>query len=199
MLRLRIDLSITAHRSKRRTTRTTVRPVAAAGGSARDPGVSPTTLRRRASPGFLEQRGSGTITITDKRMTRFWITLEQGVRFVISCIERMIGGEIFVPKIPSMRLMDIVQTVAPGARVEVIGIRPGEKLHEELVILEEAPRTKEFDTYYVIEPEHHFWESGNHQDGKRVAQDFQYGSDSNHLWLTPTELQACIADLVTEL
>jgi UDP-N-acetylglucosamine 4,6-dehydratase (inverting) len=146
-------------------------------------------------PLFLQQRESGTITITDERMTRFWITLEGGVRFVISCIERMVGGEVFVPKTPSMRLMDIVRTIAPEARKEIIGMRPGEKLHEELITREEAPRTIEFDRYYVIQPEHSFWESGNHQDGKYVHPDFQYGSDTNTYWLSPEELSACLAEV----
>ena len=150
-------------------------------------------------PLFLQQRDNGTVTLTDERMTRFWITLKHGVNFVINCIDRMVGGEVFVPKIPSMRLIDIAKTIAPTAQLEVIGIRPGEKVHEELITCEEAPRTKEFDNYYVIEPEHPFWKSGNHQDGKRVAPDFQYGSDMNKYWLKPDELKACLADLQLEL
>ena len=150
-------------------------------------------------PLFLKQRGSGTITITDERMTRFWITLEDGVRFVIDCIGRMVGGEVFVPKTPSMRLTDIVQSIVPEARREIIGMRPGEKLHEELITQEESPRTKEFDDFYVIEPEHPFWKSGNHRDGRYVSQDFQYGSDTNAQWLSPQELQTCVANLEIEL
>ncbi len=150
-------------------------------------------------PLFLQQRDTGSITITDERMTRFWITLEGGVRFVISCIERMVGGEVFVPKTPSMRLKDIVQTIAPEAKKQTIGIRPGEKLHEELITREEAPRTLEFDSYYVIVPEHPFWKSENHQDGKHVAENFQYGSDTNTHWLSPEELNACLADVEIEL
>jgi len=150
-------------------------------------------------PLFLQQRGSGTITITDERMTRFWITVDGGARFVINCIDRMVGGEVFVPKTPSMRLLDIVQNIAPEARREIIGIRPGEKLHEELITREEAPRTKEFDDFYVIEPEHPFWKSGNHQDGNYVPQDFQYGSDTNTQWFNSEELHACIGKLEIEL
>src|ERR1700726_3201231 len=89
-------------------------------------------------PVFLEQRERGKITITDPRMTRFWLTLEQGVKFVIRCLEQMHGGEIFIPKIPSMRLLDLAETVAPGCQVEYIGIRPGEKLHEVLVSEDES-------------------------------------------------------------
>jgi len=150
-------------------------------------------------PLFLQQRANGTITITDERMTRFWLTLEQGVRFVIGCIERMVGGEVFVPKIPSMRLMDIVETIAPEAQLKVIGIRPGEKLHEELITNEEAPRTREFDKYYVIEPEHPFWTSGNHQGGRAVQRDFHYGSDTNADWLKPEDLRLCLANLQADL
>jgi len=150
-------------------------------------------------PLFLQQRNNGAITITDQRMTRFWLTLEQGVRFVIQCIKRMAGGEVFVPKIPSMRILDIAQAIAPGAPQKFIGIRPGEKLHEELVTREEAGRTKEFDTYYIVEPEHPFWDSGNHRGGKPAAPDFQYGSDTNGYWLKPEELKACLADLQIEL
>lgn len=149
-------------------------------------------------PLFLQQRRNGSITITDERMTRFWITLEQGVRFVMSCIERMIGGEVFVPKIPSMRLLDIVRAIVPDARQETIGIRPGEKLHEELVTTEEAPRTKEFDTYYIIEPQHPFWTPAHHPEGKPVSWDFQYRSDTNESWLKPEKLKAYIANLQVE-
>lgn len=148
-------------------------------------------------PLFLAQRENGTVTITDQRMTRFWITLDQGVRLVIHAVEKMIGGEVFIPKIPSMRLMDIVETVAPRAHVKVIGIRPGEKLHEELITEEEAPRTKEFDSYYIIEPEHSFW-GPSHHDGKSMDPNFTYQSHTNTQWLTPQELQACIETLKTD-
>src|SRR5712691_3258214 len=103
-------------------------------------------------PVFLEQRKRGRITITDARMTRFWLTLEQGVRFVIRAIEQMHGGEIFVPKIPSMRLVDLAETIAPGCAVETIGIRPGEKLHEVLLSEDEARNAVELDEMYVIQP-----------------------------------------------
>lgn len=139
---------------------------------------------------FLEQRRNGSIPITDERMTRFWITLEQGVRFVIGCIGRMKGGEVFVPKIPSMRLVDVARTIAPKARHHIVGIRPGEKLHEELITREEWPRTQEFKTFYVIEPEHPFWKRANSHKGRRVAEGFEYRSDNNARWLTPQELTA---------
>src|SRR5579863_345668 len=121
-------------------------------------------------PVFVEQRKQGRITITDPRMTRFWITLEQGVRFVIRCLEQMHGGEIFVPKIPSMRLLDLAETVAPGCKVEYIGIRPGEKLHEVLVSEDESRQTLETEEMYVIQPAHPWWKSGNWLDAKPLPE-----------------------------
>ncbi len=112
-------------------------------------------------PTFLEQRRRGKITITDPRMTRFWLTLEQGVKFVIRAIEQMHGGEIFVPKIPSMRLLDLAETIAPGCEVETIGIRPGEKLHEVLVSEDESRQTLETEDMYIIQPSHPWWKSEN--------------------------------------
>src|SRR5216683_61816 len=112
-------------------------------------------------PVFLEQRRRGKVTITDPRMTRFWLTLEQGVKFVIRCMEQMHGGEIFVPKIPSMRLLDLAETVAPGCQVEYIGIRPGEKLHEVLVSEDESRQTLETEDMFVIQPSHPWWKWEN--------------------------------------
>ncbi len=120
-------------------------------------------------PVFMEQRKRGKITITDSRMTRFWLTLEHGVRFVVSCIEQMHGGEIFVPKIPSMRLIDMAETIAPGCEVECIGIRPGEKLHEVLVSEDEARNTVELDDMYVIQPAHPWWSQQNWKDAPAAA------------------------------
>ncbi len=105
-------------------------------------------------PLFLEQRNNGKVTITDQRMTRFWLTLEQGVRFVVRCVKEMHGGEVFVPKIPSMNIMDLAKAVAPGCSVETIGIRPGEKLHEVLISEDEVRQTLELDDMYVIKPAH---------------------------------------------
>ena len=143
-------------------------------------------------PVFMEQRKRGKITITDSRMTRFWLTLEHGVRFVVGCIEQMHGGEIFVPKIPSMRLTDMAETIAPGCEVECIGIRPGEKLHEVLVSEDEARNTVELDDMYVIQPAHSWWSLQNWKDGRPLPDGFRYGSDSNAQWLTSGELQALI-------
>lgn len=145
-------------------------------------------------PLFRAQRQDGVITLTDKRMTRFWITLEQGVRFVITCLERMRGGEVFVPKIPSMKLTDLAQTVAPEAQQQFIGIRPGEKLHEVLLTAEEARHAKEFDDYYLIEPEHSFWSRDSYPDGQRLSDGFQYASDQNDHWLSVEELRQMIEE-----
>lgn len=149
-------------------------------------------------PLFMRQRNKGVVTITDPRMTRFWLTLEQGVRFVLDCVGRMVGGEVFVPKIPSMHLTDIVRTIAPEAKVEVIGIRPGEKLHEDLITTDEARRALEFDSYFIIKPEHSFWQVGNHRDGKAVPPEFRYSSDTNEQWLKPSDLAACLEDVILE-
>jgi UDP-N-acetylglucosamine 4,6-dehydratase len=144
-------------------------------------------------PIFLEQRRRGKITITDPRMTRFWLTLEQGVKFVIRCLEQMHGGEIFVPKIPSMRLLDLAETVAPGCEVEYIGIRPGEKLHEVLVSEDESRQTVEAEDMYVIQPSHPWWKSENWMSGKRLPEGFRYSSDTNERWLTRRELEELVA------
>src|SRR6266852_5593945 len=122
-------------------------------------------------PVFQEQKRRGRITLTDARMTRFWLTLEQGVRFVVSSIEQMHGGEIFVPKIPSMRLVDLAETIAPGCEVECVGIRPGEKLHEVLVSEDEARNTLETDDMFVIKPAHSWWKVENWKNAKRLAED----------------------------
>src|ERR1700758_409817 len=135
-------------------------------------------------PVFLEQRKRGRITITDPRMTRFWLTLEQGVKFVIRCLEQMHGGEIFVPKIPRMRLLELAETVAPGCEVEWIVIRPGEKLHEVLVSEDESRQTLETEDMYVIQPSHPWWKSGNWVDAKPLPEGFRYSSDTNERWLT---------------
>jgi UDP-N-acetylglucosamine 4,6-dehydratase (inverting) len=143
-------------------------------------------------PLFKEQRGNGMITITDDRMTRFWITLEQGVRFVMDCIARMKGGETFVPKIPSMKVIDLAKVIAPDAEKKVIGIRSGEKLHEILLTEDEARHTMEFDNYFVIEPEHPFWEKDNFRDVNSLPEGFRYTSDGNHKWLTEAEIEKIV-------
>jgi UDP-N-acetylglucosamine 4,6-dehydratase len=143
-------------------------------------------------PVFLEQRKNGTITITDPRMTRFWLTLEQGVNFVIRCIDLMRGGEIFVPKIPSMKVVDLARALAPACTLRYIGIRPGEKLHEGLISEDEARHGVELDDMYVIEPLHP-WRDTTQRDGARPIPDsFRYTSDTNAEWLSVEELHAIV-------
>ena len=148
-------------------------------------------------PLFKEQRKLGKITLTDKNMTRFWITLDQGVRFVISCIERMYGGEIFVPKIPSMTMMDLAKTLAPNCEIEVIGIRPGEKLHEKMISDHEVLRTADLEDRYVILPAYTWWNQKayeNYNSAKKLSKDFVYSSDTNDKWLTPDELLEMVGE-----
>jgi UDP-N-acetylglucosamine 4,6-dehydratase/5-epimerase len=149
-------------------------------------------------PVFQEQKSRGRITLTDARMTRFWLTLEQGVRFVVSAIEQMHGGEIFVPKIPSMRLVDLAETIAPGCEIETIGIRPGEKLHEVLVSEDEARNTLEVDDRYIIQPSHPWWRRENWVQGRPLPEGFRYASDTNERWLTNRELQDLISPTTPE-
>lgn len=145
-------------------------------------------------PLFQEQKQKGEITITDERMTRFWISLEEGVNFVIRCIEMMKGGEIFVPKIPSMKIIDLAEVIAPEAKKKIIGVRPGEKLHEILLTKEEARHTKEFDNYFVIEPEYPFWNSDNFKDGKSLSDIFEYTSNTNRKWMTKEQMREILKD-----
>jgi UDP-N-acetylglucosamine 4,6-dehydratase len=140
-------------------------------------------------PLFLQQRCSGRITITDSRMTRFWITLAQGVKLVTTAAEQMHGGEIFIPKISSMNIMDLAQTIAPECKIDTIGIRPGEKLHEVLISEDEARDTVELDDMYVIKPSHPFWDVTHWSTGKPLPEGFRYGSDNNPQWLRGKELQ----------
>jgi len=140
-------------------------------------------------PLFKEQRETGRVTVTDPRMTRFWIDLEQGVRFVIRCVERMNGGEVFIPKIPSMNIMDLVKAVAPNCEISFIGIRPGEKLHETLVSEDESWHTIELDNMYVIKPLHTWWDSTNWSEGEKVPEGFRYSSNTNNQRLSVEELK----------
>jgi UDP-N-acetylglucosamine 4,6-dehydratase len=143
-------------------------------------------------PVFQKQLESGKITITDERMTRFWITLEQGVQFVIKCIGAMQGGEVFVPKIPSMRIVDLADVIAPECERDVIGIRPGEKLHESLVNEDEARTTIELDDMYVIKPLFAWWSEEHWNVGKPLPDGFRYTSDTNSCWLTAKDLRAMV-------
>ncbi|MGE5402911.1 MAG: UDP-N-acetylglucosamine 4,6-dehydratase (inverting) [Ignavibacteriales bacterium] len=140
-------------------------------------------------PLFKEQIKEGVLTITDERMTRFWLTLNQGVNFVLNSIEKMHGGEIFIPKIPSMKMVDLAEAIAPEAKKEFVGIRPGEKLHEIMITEDEARHTKEFSDYFIIEPEFAFWDKENHVDGKSLPEGYRYSSNINDRWLTKEELK----------
>ena len=143
-------------------------------------------------PLFREQAARGEITITDDRMTRFWITLEQGVEFVLTCTERMRGGEVFVPKIPSMRVTDLAEAVAPGVKISMVGIRPGEKLHEALLTEDEARHAIDVGDRFLIEPEHPWWQSAAAPSGQRLPDGFRYTSDNNREWLSVSDLRQMI-------
>ena len=143
-------------------------------------------------PLFMEQRPTGVITVTDQRMTRFWITLQQGVDFVLQCLDVMEGGEIFVPKIPSMHIMELVEAIAPGCEVRYTGIRPGEKLHEVLVSEDESAGALEHDTFYLIPPQHPWWRAAKWSTGTPVAPGFRFGSNTNTDWLTVEQLRALV-------
>jgi UDP-N-acetylglucosamine 4,6-dehydratase len=145
-------------------------------------------------PIFIQQRENGKLTITDDRMTRFWLTLEQGVRFVIRCMEQMLGGEVFVPKIPSMKILDLANVIAPEAEVEIIGIRPGEKLHEVLIHEDEARSAIEMDDMFVVQPTTELWFGHDWQlKGKRLPDGFRYASNSNPDWLTKEQIKDMVA------
>jgi UDP-N-acetylglucosamine 4,6-dehydratase len=144
-------------------------------------------------PLFLAQAETGVITITDERMTRFWITLEQAVEFVLDCLGRMGGGETFVPRIPSMRVLDVADALAPQCERRTIGIRPGEKLHEVLVTEDEARHTIDADFGYVIVPEYTSWGLRDHGPEGHLPDGFRYASDTNDRWLTVAELREMTA------
>ena len=146
-------------------------------------------------PYFLAQRPTGRLTITDPRMTRFLITLEDGVEFVLSSLELMLGGEIFVPKIPSVKVTQLARVIAPECEQVIIGIRPGEKLHETMVPEDDARVTLEFDDHFVIQPTHSYWNQKDFLDGrngKPCSDGFQYSSDSNSWWLTDDEVAGLV-------
>lgn len=144
-------------------------------------------------PLFREQLATGKVTVTDKRMTRFWITLQQGVELVLEGLQRMHGGEVFVPKIPSMNIMDLVEAIAPGCEADIIGIRPGEKLHEVLISEDEARSTLELDDMFVVRPLHPWWDEMLWQSAKPVQEGFRYASDNNTDWLKVSDLHKLIA------
>jgi len=144
---------------------------------------------------FKEQAEKGELTVTDKRMTRFWITLEDGVDFVINCIDKMNGGEVFVPKIPSMKITDLAKVIAPTAKIKEIGIRAGEKLDEVLLTKEESRHTKDMGDFYIVEPEFPFWDTNNHKGGQSLDDSFEYTSAINTNWLTNEQLKDILNNL----
>ena len=146
-------------------------------------------------PVFLEQRQNGKVTVTDRRMTRFWITLEQGVEFVIRCIGLMRGGEVFVPRIPSMGIVDLVEAIAPGCEIEFTGIRPGEKIHETLISCDEARHAVALEDMFIVFPEHHPWGQVNWTDREPLPDGFAFTSDTNDRWLTVEELRRMVEEL----
>jgi UDP-N-acetylglucosamine 4,6-dehydratase len=152
-------------------------------------------------PYFLKMRKTGVLPITDPRMTRFWITTEQGVNFVVACLGRMQGGAVLVPKIPSMNIMDLARAVAPECQTEAVGIRPGEKLHEVMVSEDDARHTVEYEDSYMILSSFHSWDANayaNNNGGKLCSEGFYYSSDTNTQWLTVEQLQKMVASLETE-
>lgn len=144
-------------------------------------------------PLFRSQVASGTVTVTDERMTRFWITLDQAVQLVLTGLERMVGGEVFVPKIPSMRVVDLADAIAPGVPVDFTGIRPGEKLHEALLTTDEARHAVDAGDMFVVLPEHPWWSStAAWADGIPLPEGFAYTSDTNSDWLDVDQLRSLL-------
>ncbi|RUO45062.1 UDP-N-acetylglucosamine 4,6-dehydratase (inverting) [Idiomarina aquatica] len=142
-------------------------------------------------PFFMSIRDKGVLPITDERMTRFMISLEQGVELVWHAFEDMVGGEIYVKKIPSMKVTDVARVVAPEAKQEIVGIRPGEKLHEQMIGFEDAPYTYEYPEHYKILPAINNWDkdADRIKDGKKVPEGFTYSSDNNVEWMSDAALQ----------
>ena len=154
-------------------------------------------------PFFLKQKENGVLHITDNRMTRFNITLQQGVDFVLQCLERMWGGELFVPKIPSYRILDVAEAVAPECKQNIVGIRPGEKLHEEMITQSDSFNTIEYEDYYVIVPSIRIWSKkkfinkSNFRKGRPCEEGFSYNSNTNQHFLSVNELKKLIEENVT--
>ncbi len=150
-------------------------------------------------PFFLSQRHSGRLSITDERMTRFNITLEEGVALVLFVLKQMWGGELFVPKIPSYRITDVAEAIAPGIRHEIVGIRPGEKLHEEMITETDGLTTMEFDKYFVVPPTVSCWDTEEYRQefsGRPCAEGFRYHSGANDEWLSVEQLRKLIVEHV---
>ncbi len=153
-------------------------------------------------PYFLKMKKEGRpIPITDKRMTRFSITVDEGVNFVLKILGRMLGGEIFVPKIPSIRIVDLAEAIAPGSPLEIIGMRPGEKINEEMITETDGPNTLEFDDFYSILPSMDFSGAGSLMStyhGEKCPDGFKYNSGNNDDWLTVEQIRGLVDDFVAE-
>ena len=146
-------------------------------------------------PFFKKMKETGTLPITDPRMTRFWITLEDAVKLVLKALDEMQGGEIFVPKIPSMKVTDLAEAIAPECKQEIVGIRPGEKLHEVMIPRAASRHTIEFEDHYIIEADYDWWEKENHPKGKKLEKEFEYNSGNNNQWLSVEEMRKLIEEL----
>jgi len=148
-------------------------------------------------PFFLNKRKTGVLPITDERMTRFWITLEQGATLVLNALRDMRGGEIWVPKIPSMKLTDVARVIGPDCERPVIGIRPGEKLHETMITVDDGRMSLEYETHFIIKPAFPWWQNDWHSEkgGTACAEEFSYSSDNNTHWVTESQLSQMIASL----
>jgi UDP-N-acetylglucosamine 4,6-dehydratase len=147
-------------------------------------------------PFFLKFKDNGYLPITAPNMTRFWITLEQAVEFVLLCLNNMCGGELFVPKIPSMNIMDLARAVAPECETKIVGVRPGEKIHELMISRDDARQTLELDNFYVIQPQFNYWSHrSTWSEGRKVSDDFEYSSETNPWRLSITEMQEMLNKL----
>ena len=144
----------------------------------------------------LVKEGATELPITDMRMTRFWLKLEQAVEMVLKALETMQGGELFVKKIPSMKMPDLAKAIAPNLKIKEVGIRPGEKIHEQMITVADAPNTIELEDYYIILPQIDFENiQHNYPSAKRVAEDFEYHSGNNDRWLTVEDMRKLISEI----
>ena len=148
-------------------------------------------------PKFLEQKKSGTLTITHKDMTRFWLTLSDAVEFVTTCIETMRGGEVFIPKMPKFKVEDLAHAIAPEAKIKYVGIRPGEKIHEDLINIHESLKVREYKDHYILEPEFDFWDSAvsKKDNGTATKKPFNYSSNTGQSYLSVATLRSLTTSL----
>ena len=147
-------------------------------------------------PYFINFKSNGYLPVTDPEMTRFWITLEQAVEFVLRCLGDMCGGELFVPKIPSMNIMDLARAIAPECETRIVGVRPGEKIHELMISFDDARQTLELDSFYVIQPQFNYWSRrSSWEEGRKVPNDFEYQSGTNPWRLSIAEMRKMVNNL----